>query len=161
MKISDAEVRGWRQTAEGRNVHLLTKTIIAAQNITGVVLVLNIVPDKAQKISGLPRTRYAATGSAVLTTFRHRGHPLFVQPIALFPAAQILGIVGPHPSIALARTLERSKPLPRNHEGMAFAADTWHQTASEQYVKTTNVAAFSHIAALDPIFAPTAPVLPG
>ena len=138
----------------------MTRRIAALLTII-VALAQDIVPARAPKTSNCPYTTSEPTGSAVLTTFRHRGHPLFVQPIALFPAAQILGIVGPHPSIALARTLERSKPLPRNHEGMAFAADTWHQTASEQYVKTTNVVAFSHIAALDPIFAPTAPVLPG
>ena len=137
------------------------RTHIAAQNIIFAALVQDIVPARAPKTSNCPYTTSEPTGSAVLTTFRHQGHPLFVQPMALFPAAQIGEIVGLHPSIALARTLERSKPLPRNHEGMAFAADTWHQTASEQYVKTTNVAAFSHIAALDPIFAPTAPVLPG
>ena len=135
--------------------------LTAALLIITVALARDIVPDQVPKTSSCPYTTLGLTESVVLTTFRPQGHPLFVQPMALFPAVQIGETVGPHPSIALEQTLEKSKPLPRKHGGMASAADTWHQTASEQYVKTINVAAFSHIAALGPNSAPMAPVLPG
>ena len=154
-------VRGWRPAEIKRYARRLATQLIAALLINIVAPAQDIVPAQVPKTSSCPYTTLGLTESVVLTTFQPQGHPLFVQPMALFPAVQIGETVGLHPSIALARTLERSKPLPREHEGMASAADTWHQTASEQYVKTTNVAAFSHIAALDPIFAPTAPVLPG
>ena len=123
MKISDAEVRGWQQMAKGRNVHLLTKTIIAAQNITGVVLVLNIVPDKAQKISNQPRTRYATTGNAVLTTSQLPAHQQFVQQPLLFLVAQIGDSVESHLNIARARILGRSRSSQRQHVEMDFATN--------------------------------------
>ena len=121
VEISGAEVRGWQQMAEGRNVHLLTKTIIAAQNITGVVLVLNIVPDKAQEISNQPRTRYATTGNAVLTTSQLRARQQFVQQILHFRVALIGDFVESHLNIVRARILERSQSSPRKHVEMDFA----------------------------------------
>ena len=134
---------------------------IAALRIIIVALVQDIVPARAPRTSNWPQTPFEATGSAVLTTFRHRGYPLFVQPIALFPVARILDIAGPRPSIAPARTLERSRPLPRSHAGMAFAvADTWHQMALELSVKATNVVVFFHTVAMGPVFVPMAPDLP-
>ena len=123
MKISDAEVRGWQQMAEGRNVHLLTKTIIAAQNITGVVLVLNIVPDKAQKISNQPRTGYATTGNAVLTTSQLPAHQQFVQRTLHFLVAQIGDSVESHLNIARARILGWSQSSQRQHVEMDFATN--------------------------------------
>ena len=123
MKISDAEVRGWQQMAKGRNVHLLTKTIIAAQNITGVVLVLNIVPGKAQEISNQPRTKYAATGNAVLTTSQLRARQQFVQQTRHFRVALIGDFVESHLNIARARILERSRSSQRKHVEMDFATN--------------------------------------
>ena len=105
--------------AKGRNVHLLTKTIIAA----GVVLVLNIVPDKAQKISNQPRTRYAETGNAVLTTSQLPAHQQFVQQPLLFLVAQIGDSVESHPNIARARILGRSRSSQRKHVEMDFATN--------------------------------------
>ena len=131
--------------------------LIAALRIIIVALVQDIVPARAPRTSNWPQTPFAATGSAVLATFHHRVYQPFVQPILLFPVARILGSVGPRLSIVPARTLERSRPLPRSHAGMAFAvADTWHQMALELSVKATNVVVFFHTVAMGPIFVPMA-----
>ena len=117
-------VHGWRPAEIKRHARHLVTQLIAALLINIVAPAQDIVPAQVPKTSSCPYTTLGLTESVVLTTFQPRGHPLFVQPMALFPAVQIGETVGLHPSIALAQTLERSKPLPRKHEGMASAADT-------------------------------------